>query len=127
MLTVSVIGGTDHHDAAAQPEHVDLGPVEIGEALSGHDLVGGAHRPAAADQVEDAVHHRQDGVDLMGDEHHRGVRFAPSRINQGADRLLVLQVERQKRLVGEENPGIAEECLGDPQPLLLAAREQPNR
>jgi len=48
-------------------------------------------------------------------------------VEQTRDRLLVGEVEREQRLVREDQRGLLDERLRDPQPLLLAAREAADR
>ena len=53
--------------------------------------------------------------------------FSAVRVEQAGDHLLVREVEREQRLVGEEERRVGDERLRDPEPLLLAAREAPDR
>ena len=68
--------GADDDDPAPKVQHVDFGPVEIAEPGAGQHLVRGADRPAAADEVEDPIDVREDGIDLVRDEHDRGAGVA---------------------------------------------------
>ena len=52
---------------------------------------------------------------------------APARVDELADRLLVREVEREQRLVAQQHLRIADQRLRDAEPLLLAARQQPDR
>ena len=65
--------------------------------------------------------------DLVGDEHHRGALLAVVTVEEGHDCLLGGGVEREQRLVAQQQPRGACQRLGDPQPLLLPARQQPDR
>ena len=56
----------------------------------------------------------------------RPVRRLPA-ADQVGDLLLVVQVQAGQRLVAQEQARIADDRLGDPQALLLAARQPPDR
>ena len=58
----------------------------------------------------------------MGDEDDRRARAAPC-VEELDDDALVGEIEREQGLVDEEQNRIADERLGDAQPLLLAAGE----
>ena len=117
----------DHDDPPAHLHHVDLGPVQLGQRLGGHHLVRGADPEPAVDQVEHPVDQRQHRVDLVGHEQHRGVRGAPARGRSARSPPLVGEVQRQQRLVAQQHRRVADQRLRHPQPLLLAAGEQPDR
>ena len=51
----------------------------------------------------------------------------PARVEQVDDAALVGEVEREERLVGEQQRRVGDERLRDAQPLLLAARETADR
>ena len=57
---------------------------------------------------------------LVGDEHAGGARVAAG-AQQAQDLLAGLGVERAGRLVGEDQPPLADDRAGDRDPLLLAA------
>ena len=63
----------------------------------------------------------------MRDEENRRPRAASPFVEKAGDRVLVGEIEREQRLVGEHERGIRDERLGDPQALLLAAREPADR
>ena len=71
---------------------------------------------------------REHRVDVVGDEDDRRPRaLAAARVEEVAIDPLVREVEREQRLVGEQQRGIGDERLRDAQPLLLAAREPADR
>lgn len=51
---------------------------------------------------------------------------APPTVHQVGHRPLVLQVQRQQRLVTQQQHGGAEQGLGHPEPLLLATAQPPS-
>ena len=51
----------------------------------------------------------------------RPALLAPAGVDQVAHRPLLVEVERDQRLVAQQQPGVADQRLADPQPLLLAA------
>ena len=71
-----------------------------------------------------AVDHAEDGIDVMRDEQHGGPALVALPVDDLGDASLVGQVEVRQRLVAEQQHGLVGERLPDPQPLLLATREQ---
>ena len=122
-----VVGRADHDDPATDAQHVDGGVVEPRERLGLQHLVRRPHRPPARRQVEHAVGDAQDRVHVVGHEDDRRARVAAAAVEQVDDRPLRRQVEREQRLVGQEQGRVGDERLGDPQALLLAAGEPPHR
>ena len=88
---------------------------------------GRAHTEPAAGQVEDPVDVVDDRIDLVGHEHHGALLLMALLVDEGADGLLVVQVQGQQRLVAEQHLRVGGQGLGHAQPLLLAARELPDR
>ena len=117
----------DHDQPVAHAQHVDLCAVELRQHRRGHHLVRPPDPEAAVHQVQHPVHQRQDRVDLVGDEHDGGAGRPPPLVDQRGDAGLVGQVEREQRLVAQQHGRVADQRLGHPQPLLLAAGEAPDR
>ena len=67
------------------------------------------------------------GVISCGDEHDGGPVLVVVGIEQRGDRVLGGRVEGQQRLVAQQQPRASGQRLGDPQPLLLATGQQPDR
>ena len=63
----------------------------------------------------------------MRDQHHGHLLLAADPRDQRRDGGLVGQVEAVERLVEQSNSRLADERLGDQQPLLLAAGELADR
>ena len=101
-------------------------PYSALEPFAGEHFLRGADRPLPADEVQHAVDVREDRIDLVGDEEHRGVRLAAAPVDQLAHDLLLREVEREQGLVAQQNVRIGDERLRDAQALLLAARESPD-
>ncbi len=121
----SAVVRTDDDDPASHVQHVHFGAVQVAQTCAREHLLGRADRPAPTDEIQHPIDVRQDRVDLVCHEHDRGPGVAPARVDQLADRLLVREVEREQRLVAQQHPRIADQRLRDPQPLLLASRQQP--
>src|SRR4029077_2073095 len=120
-------GGTgDDQDPAVYVQHVDGVPVQPGQDLGGDDLVGRPAGGPATGQVDDVVHHRQQRVHLVRGQQHGDLLLAGDPGEQGDDLLAAAQVEVGQRLIEQEQPGPADQCVGDQYPLLLAARQVPD-
>ena len=117
----------DDDDVVVHPDHVDVRAVQGAEALRGEHGVGGPCCPAARRHVEDLVDNVRDGSDLVGDVHHGGAVLAAVPVDDRDDLFLRGRVEREQRLVTQQQPWPARQGLGDPQPLLLPARQEPDR
>ena len=104
-----------------------MGAVQGAEARCGEHGVGGPCCPAACRHVEDLVDNVRDGGDLVGDVHHGAAVLTAMLVDDRDDLVLRGWVERRQRLVTQQQPWAACQGLGDPQPLLLAARQQPDR
>ena len=62
--------GDDEH-APVHVQDVDVAAVQLAEHVRAHDLLGGAARGASGGEVDDAIHHRQQRVHLVGADQHR--------------------------------------------------------
>ena len=60
----------------------------------------------------------------MGDEDDRRAGVAAALVDEPGDGALAGQVECEQGLVAQQDRGVAQQGLGDAQPVLLAAREQ---
>ena len=120
----------DDDDAAVDAQDVDracrTGRCSV---CGGQHLVRACRSPSDRPrQVQDAVDERQHRIDLVGDEHDRGLVLAAAGSRSASlTACWCARVERQQRLVAQQQPRIADQRLRDPQPLLLAARQQPDR
>ena len=117
----------DDDDATVDSDHVDVAAVQRGEGPGGHHGLRAARCPPATGHVQDPVDQARDGGDLVGDEHHGGAVLAVIPAEQGHDRLLGGRIEGEQRLVAQQQPRAADQRLGDPKPLLLPARQHPDR
>ncbi len=63
----------------------------------------------------------------MGHEDDRRAGLAPALVDERGDGPLAGDVEREEGLVAEQDGGVAEQRLGDAQPLLLTARQAADR
>ena len=101
-------------------------PVELGEHLGTHDLVGGAARRPTLGQVDDPVHDGQQGVHLVRGQEDGHLVVAGHPVEQRHDLLDALGVEIGQGLVEQEELRAADQGMGDQDPLLLPPREGPD-
>ena len=97
--------------------------VEVGEQLLLHDVADRVVVRVPVEQVDGVGQHRQQRVEVVGDDHDRHVPLAVQVAEQPHDLLLVAQVEVGQRLVEQQQLGVVDDGLGDRHPLLLAAGE----
>ena len=114
--------GDDQH-AAVDVDHVDVVAVEAAEHVGPDHLLAGAAGGAAAREVDDPVHHRQQRVDLVGGDQDGDAALAADPGEQRDDLAGAAQVEVRERLVGEQQARAGDQRVGDQDPLLLAAGE----
>ena len=127
VMNVLVVRRPHDDDAPTDAQHVHGRAVQVGQRLGGEHLVRLSDRPAPGGEIQHAVDHRVHGVDVVRDEDDGRPYAAPVRVEQARDDRLVGEVEREKRLVGEQEHGLRDERLRDAQPLLLAAGEPADR
>ena len=120
------VGSADHEVTVFDLDHLDVGAVQLRQRLGGHHLLDGADPESAVDQIQHPVHVRQDRVDLVGDDDDRGAGVAAAAVDQLRHQLGVGRVQRQQRFVAQQQHRVAGQRLGDPDPLQLAARHQPD-
>ena len=108
-------------------EHVDVVAVERAQHVGADDLLGRAARRAAAGEVDDAVHHRQERVHLVRREQDRDVVLLRDPV-RGARRSPARCSESRFASGSSSNSSLGRliERVGDEHPLLLAARERPD-
>src|SRR3954453_14973102 len=104
-------------------EHLDRNVVETAQDLARDHLAGLADDSAAAREVDDAIEIAEDRVDIVRDEQHRYALRAGHPLEESGNGPLVGEVEAVQRLVEQEHPRTPDQCLGDEEALLLAARE----
>ena len=71
----------------------------------------------------DPIRHRRDHAEIVRDQQHREATFAPFTMEELQDLDLDGHVQRRRRLVGDQNVGIAAERGGDHHALRHAAGE----
>ena len=116
--------GRDHEDPPMHPDYVHVLAIQLAEDLGPHHLGGGpAGRPARR-QVDEAVHDRQQRVHVVRRDEHRDL-LVPGDLAEQFDHILLAgDVQVGQRLVEQEQPGPADQRVGDQYPLLLAAGQQ---
>src|SRR5439155_18646206 len=117
----------DEHMAVAILQYLDRRVVEAAQALSGDDLLRLSNREPAVRDVEDAVHDRQQGVDVVRDEQDREAISLGEGCDQFGNHVLVSEVEAGKRLIQQEHLRLPGQRLGQQEPLLLTTRETADR
>ena len=121
---VGVLAGAgDDQHAAVDVQDVDVVAVELAEDIGAHDLLGGAADRAAGGEVDDAVHDRQQRVDLVCGDQHRDLLLAGDAREQRHDFVGAAQVEVRERLIEQQQPRPRDQRVRDQDALLLAARE----
>src|SRR3990170_5064117 len=81
---------------------------------------------AAADEQQ-PLHDVLDGSELVGDVEDGGAELAVQRRQESRERLLGVHVDARRRLVEDEERGLARERLRDEGALLLTARKARER
>ena len=99
-------------------------PPAIGMPGLGEDVAGRAPlHDAAGIHDHDPVGDLGDDAEIMGDQHDGGAEVAAELLQQLQDLSLHRHIEGRRRLVGDEQRGIAGERHGDEAALAHAARE----
>src|SRR5581483_6965127 len=96
-----------HYVLPAHPQDINLGAVEHRQVLRRHHLVDCAHPEPAVDQVQHSIDERQNGVDLVRDEQHRGVGITSPLVDQLRNMLCASRIQVQQGLVTQEYDGVA--------------------
>src|SRR5450759_1620207 len=128
MRVADLLLEADHeHSPAAVFEHLNRGRVDPRERFGGDDLLRRSHRDVALGDVEDVVDVGEKRVDVVRDEQDRELTRALEISDQLDDQALVSNVELRERLVHEQEARVADQCLREKKPLLLASRQLPDR
>ena len=117
-----------HDEIAVLDAHdLDLRPVEARQHRPGDDLVDRADHRRAAAEIEHAVDRVDQRIELVGAEHDRDLELVADAPRDLDDALLMRRIERDQRLVEQQQPRPAEQRLAQQHPLALAAREFADR
>ena len=124
-LDVDVAG----HDekAVLDAHHLDLRAVEARQHRAGDDFVDRADHRRAGAEIEHAVDRVDQRIEFVGAEDDRDLQLVAQPPRDVDDALLVGRVERDQRLVEQQQPRPAEQRLAEQQALALAAREFADR
>src|SRR5580658_2464288 len=120
-LVVGAAGDDEH--PPVHGDDVDVVPVEAAQHVTAHHFLGGAARDAPGGDVDDAVHHGQERVHLVGREQDGHAMVGGDPVEQADDLLGAADVEVGQGLVEQQEAGPADERVRDEHPLLLAPRE----
>jgi hypothetical protein len=102
-------------------QHFHRHAVEAAERGCGDDLARLADDRLPGAEVDDAIEIGEQRVYVVRDEQDRHRPLAADVLKQRSHRTLIGQVEAVQRLIEDQQPWLADERLGDQQPLLLAA------
>ncbi len=105
----------------------DLGAIEARQHRPGHNLVDRADHRRACAEIEHAVDRVDERVELVGAEHDRDLEIVADAPRGFDDALLMRRVERDQRLVEQQQARPAEQCLAEQHLLALAARQFADR
>src|SRR5271155_3918720 len=131
---IVLMGVTLHIVAAGHDEYpvleahdVDLGSIKLRQHGSGNHLVHRAEGGMAVSQIKHPVESAEQRVQLMSAEHHRDPELAPKRLRELHRLALMVRIEADQRLVEQQQPRPADQCLGQQQALALATRNLGDR
>ena len=103
------------------PEHLHRLAVQRGQHVGLHHLVGGTRRHPAARDIDDPVHHRQQGVHVVRGQEHGDALRSDQPVEHRDDALRARDVQIGERLVEQKQLRAADQRVRDHHPLLLAA------
>src|SRR5271157_2466341 len=117
-----------HHEIAVlDVDDFDIRPVEARQHRPGDHLVDRAdHCPSPA-EIENAIDRVDQRIELVGAEHDRDLEVVADAASDLDDALLMRRIERDQRLVEQQQPRPAEQRLAQQHPLALAAAEFADR
>ena len=115
-----VMAAGHDEDAAMEGNHLDLRTIEAGEHRPGDHLLDPADRGMAIAEIENPVQRAQQRIQLMGAEQHGNLQFLLQAAHQLHHRALVMGIEADQRLVQQQQGRVAQQRLGQQQPLALA-------
>ena len=133
LVAIAVVGGRlgqpdDDEAPVGRLQHLDRDAVEAGERRRGDHLARRC-RPPRAQRRSRRPGPDSDSSGLTSCATSSTVTpcWRQIRASSAATARLVGQIEAVQRLVEDQQPRAADQRLGDQQPLLLAAREPPDR
>jgi hypothetical protein len=104
-------------------EDIDMVSIELAQNVRSHDFV---RRPASRSslrQVDDPIHDRKKGIDLVCRKEDRHIMVARHPMEEGNNLLHTFRVEVGQWLIKEKEFGLTDERVRNQDPLLLAARK----
>ena len=102
-------------------DDLDLRAVEAGQHRSGHNLVDRADHRRAGAEIENPVDRVDQRIQLMRAEQDRDLEIVADAAGDLDDALLMRRIERDQRLVEEQQARPAEQRLAQQHELALAA------
>src|SRR5258708_31925407 len=106
---------------------MDLRAVQLAEQIRLEDLFECACHRLPIHDVDQAVKHLQQRIQVVRHEQHGHVPLAAQTVNEVDDLMLTAQVQAGQRLVQQEQFRVGEQRLRKQQPLLLPTPEGTDR
>src|ERR1700736_6661551 len=100
---------------------MDLGVVQLAQQVRLKDLVERAGHRLPIHDVDQAVQHFQQWIQVVRHKEDGDVPLAPQIVDQMHNLMLTAQVQAGERLVQQQQLGVREQRLRDEQALLFAA------
>ena len=113
--------------AVLDAHHLDLRAVKARQHRAGDDLVDRADHRRAGAEIEHPVNRVDQRIEFVGAEDNGDFQFVAQAPRDVDDALLVGWVQRNQRLVEQQQPRPAEQRLAEQQALALAPRELADR
>ena len=110
-------------EAVLDAHHFDFGAIQARQHRSGDDFVDRANHRRAGAEIEYAVDRVDQRIEFVGAEDDRDSQLVAQAARDVDDALLVGRVERDQRLVEQQQPRPAEQRLAQQQALALAPGE----
>src|SRR5487761_312525 len=123
---VGLVAARHHEHPAFDVDHLDVTAIECTERLRADHLVRRSRRGPAAGEVDDAVHDRQERVDVVRRQQDGDALIGRDRRQQVHHLVGGTEVEIGEGLVQQKQLRPRHERMGDHDPLLLSARQVPD-
>src|SRR5579885_1323191 len=99
MVLFDVMAPRHDEDAAVHFDDVDLRAVEAGKHGPIDDVIDGADSRLPVPEIENAIHRRQQRVELVGAEQHADAELRLNLANELNDLVGIVRIEARQRLV----------------------------
>src|SRR4029453_10131070 len=109
----------DDDDPSVGVDDLHMAVIKVGQHFCGHDFLWCAYPELTSGKVQDPVDVVDDRIDLVGDKNHGTVAFVALLVDQGADGLLMVQIQGEQWLITQQQRGVGGEGLRYAKPLLF--------